>query len=376
MLNLVQLSPAVASLYHGEVVALLKVLMHHRWQNLLRALWRRKAEFTGLAFLIEETLDLEIMSFPHPLLGILERAILSGEALKTRVLVEFAALACARGGARNRWEITGVVDRLQLPEFILEFPHEKRRTFRRSCLHAPPGDAVIHPLKRISLHDTSTVIILADDLPVSLDQLRVGDAFASVHPDCSIATTTLAFALLSLIRAPSVGFLLPMIHRVTSTQGDAVFSTSFRDYPGLAIITEDCSALITAELIIHEASHQLFFASTPFELVMAGHDRTLCFSALAGTKRPLRRALLAYHALGNIAAFHASMIAAGRSHQGISERRLLMVRSSMDAMRPGLQSSEGLTAFGRSVLMEVDNLARSMSLVLTSTRRNDLFRSC
>lgn len=77
-------------------------------------------------------------------------------------------------------------------------------------------------------------------------------------------------------------------------------SGSHVDFPGLIVMSEDERIGANIEMLVHEASHQNFFAS---ELIMSSTndlDNELYYSCLAQRNRPLDKFLLAYHAFANI----------------------------------------------------------------------------
>lgn len=123
-------------------------------------------------------------------------------------------------------------------------------------------------------------------------------------------------------------------------------SGSYLDHPGVF----NCgfpgfAAESTAEVIVHEMSHQNFLLLNSVFPLCVDHADDLIYSALKGRKRPLSRVLFAYHAAANMALFWDDLAAKKPLHPYYEEERQAMYRHAR-SLSDGIAKARGLTEAG------------------------------
>ncbi len=103
-----------------------------------------------------------------------------------------------------------------------------------------------------------------------------------------------------------------------------------------------------AEMMVHEASHQHFFMAGMLSAYDDGSDKTLYYSPVVKTKRPITKILLAYHAFANVILFFRHC----RSHLDNKDRHWLdtesnKVMTELEQLEQPLRQSKSLTQLGQ-----------------------------
>lgn len=123
-------------------------------------------------------------------------------------------------------------------------------------------------------------------------------------------------------------------------------SGSYLDHPGVF----NCgfpghAAASTAEVIVHEMSHQNFLLLNSVFPLCVDHADDQIYSALKGRKRPLSRVLFAYHAAANMALFWDDLAAKGPLNPYYETERQTIYRHAL-SLTEGLSQARGLTEAG------------------------------
>ena len=117
--------------------------------------------------------------------------------------------------------------------------------------------------------------------------------------------------------------------------------------PGGIDIAVPASATETAEMLIHECSHQYLHLISWFDTLVS-KDARPHYSPLKGCERPLERIVLGYHAFGNAMLAYAQLDAHGHG-EGISSRSRV-VSAYLDELAKPLVDEVGLSALGREIV--------------------------
>jgi hypothetical protein len=126
-------------------------------------------------------------------------------------------------------------------------------------------------------------------------------------------------------------------------------SGSYRDVPGFVQASYPSSSVQTAELLVHEASHQYWAIIKRLGDVDGGTDSRLYFSPPVGTNRPLSSIVIAYHAFANVMLFYRKCLERGIEADGqcmANERRL---RGELEVLDCPLRNNVSLTPLGRTL---------------------------
>jgi hypothetical protein len=129
---------------------------------------------------------------------------------------------------------------------------------------------------------------------------------------------------------------------------NAMHSGSFEGYFGFVFMTDRPDPVKSAEMMIHECSHQYISILTRFTALTADDGR-LYYSPFVRKDRPADRILLAYHAFANVESFYKDCIRAGIrvSH---SKGQIEQLRPDLDFVERALVSDINFTAYGRRVM--------------------------
>lgn len=117
--------------------------------------------------------------------------------------------------------------------------------------------------------------------------------------------------------------------------------------PGGIDVAVPASAIETAEMLIHECSHQYFHMLSWFGALVT-KDARPHYSPLKGCERPLDRILLGYHAFGNAILAYEQLRAHGHG-EGIAGR-YRVISGYLDELVKPLVDEVGLSELGREIL--------------------------
>ena len=123
-------------------------------------------------------------------------------------------------------------------------------------------------------------------------------------------------------------------------------SCSHTDFPGTVEISFPSRYISTAEMFVHEASHQYFHIIRRFDTVHDGSDKRLYYSPVKGEGRPIDAILLAFHAFANVVLFYRLCIDGGLDDDGYCKVNAERHLSELKVMLTYLQSSNALTEVG------------------------------
>jgi len=137
-----------------------------------------------------------------------------------------------------------------------------------------------------------------------------------------------------------------VLHAVPGT----VHSGSYETRYGFIHASALASIPSSAEMAVHEASHQYYLLISRLGPVEDGTDGTLYYSPLVEKKRPLNRILFAFHACANILAFYRLCQTASSLHQEYFARNENVVLSQMKQLGKPLFGNPALTSLGRALL--------------------------
>ena len=126
-------------------------------------------------------------------------------------------------------------------------------------------------------------------------------------------------------------------------------SASFPGRAGVVEMSFGCSVGAIAEMLVHEASHQHFHLASRLDDVDDGSDRTLYYSPLKDTGRPIDAILLAYHAFGNVLLLYRRCLEAGADPDGYFERNISPTSRQLAQLDDALRTTTALTDVGTSL---------------------------
>ncbi len=136
-------------------------------------------------------------------------------------------------------------------------------------------------------------------------------------------------------------------------------SGSTRSLPGLVHIACLSYLPALAEMLVHELSHQHYYAATCLGPVDDGSDATLYYSPIKGSRRPIANILLAYHAFGNVAFLMDDFIAAGLPDpEGWLAGNRQSVLEQIGPLDAALQTTRALSDVGHALY---EPLARALA---------------
>ena len=140
--------------------------------------------------------------------------------------------------------------------------------------------------------------------------------------------------------------LLKEITPIRRPAKDTIASNSSAIRPGGIDIAVPASPTETAEMLIHECSHQYFHMAS-WVGSMVTPDARPYYSPLKNCERPLDRILLGYHAFGNALIAFERFCKMGLE-QEIAER-VRTVAGYMEQLRVPVEKEEGLSELGIAI---------------------------
>lgn len=158
-------------------------------------------------------------------------------------------------------------------------------------------------------------------------------------------------------------FVLENIVPVVRLDEMTIGSSSNFFVPRVSQITSPAAISETAEMLVHECSHQYFNLALRFGL-MKQPDAPDCYSPLTQSKRPLDRILVGYHAFGNVLLLYRQFKDAGIP---ALPARLETTSESMVVLGDTLsrEYEDGLTEFGKALYLPLRDRLREYDLLST-----------
>lgn len=159
-----------------------------------------------------------------------------------------------------------------------------------------------------------------------------------------------ALALLGEAAPEYRAWVLCLLKEVTPIRrpGEHVIASSSSALrPGGIDVAVPASVIETAEMLIHECSHQYIHLMQWFGSLVSEAARPH-YSPLKGCDRPLDRILLGYHAFGNAILAYAQLRAHG--HAEAIAGRYRVVSGYVDQLATPLVDEVGLSALGREIM--------------------------
>ena len=142
----------------------------------------------------------------------------------------------------------------------------------------------------------------------------------------------------------TVRALVPVETRASSTT-----SSSFELAPSVVALSHTSPAITMADALVHEASHQHFYALTQLGPVDDGSDTSLYFSPARGEDRPIDKILLAYHAFANVLLFYRCCREHGVADLGLCVALERSYEDVVATLQRPLEVSRALTPLGRAL---------------------------
>jgi HEXXH motif-containing protein len=131
-------------------------------------------------------------------------------------------------------------------------------------------------------------------------------------------------------------------------------SGSERFSPGVVCLSDHDFAWMTAEILVHEATHQYLHIASRLGPLDDGSDPELHFSPFRGKDRPIFFIVAAYHAFANVLLFYRSARSKGyrpdtpAAFQMLADREGVLARQ-LAVIEPTLRSNSTLTPLGQSL---------------------------
>jgi HEXXH motif-containing protein len=281
-------------------------------------------------------------------LGPLRQVLLTKPLDPHRALVAVAGMALdlAEKGAALRFEVR--LDRAEAFRFgAYLFPHSPSLTFEsdgRGAQHPTPSGELVRT-------GTPTRPVLLAPAPPH------GSAFSGGLAPCAVAPALLrpryqaAYDVLVQCAHPYrewVERVIEILVPVETSEGSTT-SSSFEDLPAVVALSHATSAISMADALVHEASHQHFFALTQLGPVHDGSDPKLYFSPAPRRDRPIDKILLAYHAFANTFLFYRYARTHGFDDADFCNFQENAYRTCLVDLHGPLATTRALTPLGRAL---------------------------
>jgi HEXXH motif-containing protein len=388
---------------HGATRALLDLVVRETGTSAVRrALAANKSTIIdgsiGLVECLEKWVEAPDNAFWHPTIGQLKAQLTSEHcSIPLKWLVEIGCIA-QLGGASASWSFNLQthqrlwIGRWLLPEIVSGAVHGDQNEF---CLRARRSDGQLTALKlsrdmksrewnadqlpqntfelpKVDLTPIDKVFLVpAEMLDETLLPEFPGAQFQQCDKLSGFAHSLKQTAELISLYAPEylnwvadvVSFIAPLV-----VPPGIIGSSSTPNHSGLVSISEDAGPLMTAELLVHEASHQYFFVAACLGEMCECSEERLYYSRIAQRERPIERILVAYHALGNMLLFYDRCLEGGVA----CEKRMAYILTQMKQLSETLDKADALTLLGRALWLPLSEKARHIGTKIRETASYDL----
>jgi len=180
-----------------------------------------------------------------------------------------------------------------------------------------------------------------------------------------IAACESAGAVLQEFAPPFLPWITKVLRGISPIDGSdgLLRSYSDQDKPGTIGVSFPASEFAIAEMFVHEASHQYVHIATRIGPIVDGSDRSMYFSPVKGTERPISAILLAFHAFANVVLFYESCIRHGAGSEHYCRQNIDRHSEELKTLLRHLRATTALTDIGTSLIEPVlDFLNRHISL--------------
>lgn len=126
-------------------------------------------------------------------------------------------------------------------------------------------------------------------------------------------------------------------------------SGSHADQPGVIHISYDERAIVLAEMLVHEATHQYMHLLCRLGDIDDGTDTKLYYSPVRRTDRPLSAIVVAYHAFANVLLFYRLCQQSGAPDEGYCAAEEIKLISQLRELEQVLKRADALTDIGRAL---------------------------
>ena len=288
-----------------------------------------------------------------------EKAVIrAGVALAIHLNVTGEPGAWSAGGAGRQHEQWGAwllpeYDRISVRtdggEAILTLDGELRLRFTRDGSQWRPDGIGLEELHRVSIGGQATLLLPRAEVdgypsgsrPAFLETIGSENALRWRQTGLLIESYAAEFA-------PWIGGVVRHVALLDPSPG-TVYSGSHSDRYGFIFGSDEASIPASAEILVHEASHQYFLILRRLGPLDDGSDTSLYYSPLVDRGRPLDRILFAFHACANILGFYRSCVAAGISDTSYFSKNEPVVVDQLRQLILPLRTSRALTPTGRAL---------------------------
>jgi len=188
------------------------------------------------------------------------------------------------------------------------------------------------------------------------EQLAIEDEFHSVvgFPGPSAELAGVFGDAMSLMKAsaPDYHAWVARILRALvpcECEGSRTRSSSWREAPGVILISTAPWSPEVAEMLVHESCHQYLYLAKRLGDLVTGTDRELYYSPAVDRPRPLDRVLLAYHAFGNVLLLYEELRRNDAAAMRPLDDTIAKMRADVDVLEAPLRENEGLSPIGRAL---------------------------
>jgi HEXXH motif-containing protein len=200
-------------------------------------------------------------------------------------------------------------------------------------------------------------IIWLDRYPIALHCMESGIAYR-IPPDRRLLPDALAIITPVIAEAarvladhsphflPWVGNAMRNIVPLDASDGIRM-SATVEEFPGLTFLSFPTTAVELAETLVHETSHQYYFAAQRLASVHDGSDTKLYYSPIKDRGRSIDLILFAFHAFGNAALFHRELARADSRFDRINGRSIKQSLERLSALHSHLGETRALTPMGQ-----------------------------
>ncbi|MFF0738831.1 HEXXH motif-containing putative peptide modification protein [Streptomyces sp. NPDC004111] len=308
-----------------------------------------------------------------PAIGTVERLLESGSGDPTSAAVELG-LCLARAGHRPRgWsaetarELRPRWNDVLLPAFDrvtlhagtgLRIETQRRADGTAHTVWAGPGvgpgagagagaaDASLPGAKELVPVNGTSLRLLPE--ACVREQMAIEDDFHTIvtfpEPTKELGRSFADAMDLMRDRAPHYEqWVVRVVHAVVPCDSGAsrTRSSSWRDAPGVVLVSVSPQPAAVAEMLVHESCHQYYYLAKRLGDVVDPADTRLYYSPAVDRERPLDRVLLAYHAFANVLLLHEAL-----GTPGILDR----MRRDTEQLGAPLRDNSSLTPVGRALV--------------------------
>lgn len=196
----------------------------------------------------------------------------------------------------------------------------------------------------------------------------VGHLYTAEELASAMPVLEQALDLIATYAPPFLTWVMRLVNSISLLRYETglFHSGSSPHLPGFIYLSMGSDPLVTAELLVHEATHQYMNLLCRLGPLDDGSDEQLYYSPFKDMHRPLSAIITAYHAFGNILLFYAMCRKSNLANSAEIEKYLTRFTPQVAEIEPIMVGNKAITDVGNALWRPLSQQLRLWN-ILTST---------